>query len=167
MLEISGNFWKEAERNKYDALVCTTNLELNSRNELIMGAGIAKGFKTNFPRLPAEWGLQLIVDNVCDVFAEENQWSRLFVSTSRLTGQFLIGLPTKIKWKNNSTTSLVAQSLTNLMVFADRMKLRGVLMTRPGCGLGGLSWEKTVRPMMAKMDDRFTVIENAVRKKKC
>ncbi len=166
MIEINENFWQEADSGKYDALVYTTNLELNSRAELVMGAGIAKAFKERYPGLPKVWALQLIQFDACEEEINDIP-SRLFVTKYLPEEIYLIGLPTKIKWKNSSPIELVSKSLSNLKFFVESAGIKKVLMTRPGCGLGGLSWEKTVRPIFErlKMDDRFVVTNQTVIKK--
>jgi hypothetical protein len=152
MLERFGEFWDVAP--EYEVLVCTTNLKLNRKDELIMGGGIARAFKARFPHLPALWGLQR---KMLDVHGVERF---LFFDTSlSADNQHLVGLPTKYDWTEDSDIDLIDTGLEALRKFADIFKVKKVLMTRPGCGLGNLDWNGQVRDLVSHwLDDRFTVV---------
>lgn len=161
MIEITGDFFKEAKANtslSYDAIVCTTNLVTNSRRELIMGAGIARAFKLEFPWLPAVWGEQILERESLEKKKD------LMVYPTTVPGPFgpyvlqLVAFPTKYHWKENSSQSLITRSTFQLELMAHIMGWKKVLMTRPGCGCGGLVWDK-VKNWMGVLDDRFVVIE--------
>lgn len=133
MKEIKSDFFQHLSLNidKYDCIVCTTNKQLNKNNELVMGAGIAKAFKDKFPFLPKVFGNQIIErkDGIVSYYHE-----------GRYKG-WIIGLPTKDDWKNNSNRSLVDQSIYELYWFHKIHRIKSILMTKPGCGLGGLNWQ--------------------------
>lgn len=142
MIEKIGNFW--GEYDKYDAIVCTTNQIVKSNGELVMGGGIAYDFAVRYPYLPLVWGYQTR-KKIHLTIAYEQQW--------------LIGMPTKKHYKDPSPIDLIEKSCNELVKFADEYKLNSVLMTRPGCGLGGLSWHNVKPCIETILDDRFTVIE--------
>lgn len=71
---------------------------------------------------------------------------------------YLVAFPTKTDWRFRSDKSLIASSAQKLRIIADILDWREVLMTRPGCGMGGLEWDE-VRHLLDCLDERFYVIE--------
>lgn len=67
-----------------------------------------------------------------------------------------LGLP---GWMSRANRDLIYQSCCQLKNLADAQGFSSVVLPRPGCGAGGLSWEDEVRPLcQATLDDRFFVI---------
>lgn len=159
MKEVTGDFWKLAK--DYNTLVCTINLVVKANGELVMGAGIALEFAKNFPFLPQDFG-QKIKANI----AKPNYNLNTIITSSdfnEVTDEdyLILGIPTKIHWQDKSSLFFIEQSLYCL---AETVNERAkVLMTRPGCGNGGLKWEE-VRPLCEKyLDHRFTICEKEVK----
>lgn len=74
----------------------------------------------------------------------------------------LICLPTKTKWRASSSSELIARSADELVQLVKECGVNPppvVLMSRLGCGNGGLSWA-TVRPLLAKrlVEDLYVVV---------
>jgi len=152
MNEIRGDFWEVC--HSYDALCCTTNLVVKSSNgNLVMGAGIAKQFAQRFPCLPRIWGRRTE-----EMLERKDVWVTPIV-TPIDSDQFAVAIPTKIHWRNKSDISLIKRSIYHLAVIAKALGWKKVLLTRPGCGNGGLNWETEVKPNIEKfLDDKFDVI---------
>lgn len=56
---------------------------------------------------------------------------------------------------------LIEQSARELAILADQQGWQKVVVPRPGCGGGGLSW-KDVRPILERhLDERFLVITDS------
>lgn len=150
MLELYGDYWQFAKTA--DCLVFTSNRTLNSRGHLVMGAGIARDFKQHFPHLPALFGKVLT----------ESPDSHL-MSTFGYSGDFfytIVAFPTKEHWKDDSITNYIDRSCSELVIHADKYNANKVILTRPGCGLGGLQWED-VKPICLKhLDDRFSIVHS-------
>lgn len=140
MKEIIGDFWKEAEKG-YDAIVCTTNGIVRPNGRLVMGAGIAKAFRDKFENLDLEWGNRLTAMYEDD----PHFWPKLMVTENRWNilpkVKYLVAFPTKFDWKNPSSEELISASLDSLSVVISSFDWDSVLMTRPGCGCGGLIWD--------------------------
>lgn len=63
-------------------------------------------------------------------------------------------------WMGKSTTSLIACSASGLIKLTNEMDWEKVVLPKPGCSNGGLSWQKDVRPLLQEvLDDRFCVID--------
>lgn len=151
MLEIKGDFWAEAP--KYDVLCVTTNGIVKSDGRLAMGAGIALDFRNRFPDLDLDLG-DYVSRNGNHVFLK--YWDHE-VGLNRWIASF----PTKHNFRYRSELPLIKRSAQELVRVVDKFcPASKVLLTRPGCGMGGLTWS-AVYPIIAPiLDERFTVISN-------
>jgi hypothetical protein len=62
-------------------------------------------------------------------------------------------------WACVANPKLIEKSAHELVALADKHKLESVVLPRPGCGAGELSWTGQIRDMLAGiLDDRFWVI---------
>ena len=147
MIEIQGDFWKLKEKLKPDIIVFTSNRTLNSKGELIMGGGIALDFKQRYPLLPYLFGTEL------------RNNPNIHLQTTMLVSCHICAFPTKENWRNPSIPHYIEQSCKELVEYVDsQSKSMTVLMTRPGCGLGGLDWQSQVKPICEKyLDERFYI----------
>ena len=141
MIEKLGNLWEEVA----DVHVITTNGIIKKNGEAVMGAGIALQAKNLYPILPKKLAKRLTSDgNRVFVFHEVDR----IIST----------LPTKHDWKDKSDINLIRRSIGELAGLADRNRWNKVVLPRPGCSNGQLSWLE-VRPILVDLlDDRFFVI---------
>jgi len=151
MIEISGNLFNPP-LEKVDAICITTNGVVKKNGELVMGAGVAKQAANKVPALPKIWG------NYVAVQGNHVYWytTRKFFPIIPIT---FVSFPTKQDWRDKSDISLIKQSCLELVKLSDNMQWKKVLLTRPGCGLGGLNWEKEVKPVISELlDDRIHII---------
>jgi hypothetical protein len=139
MLETVGDIWEYAETA---VIVITTNGSLTKDGRAVLGRGVAKQAATLFPgfaeklgRLVAEQGSH-VFDLGCGIVSfpvEETAWS----------------LP---------DLRIISRSAEELLILADQSGWRRVVVPRPGCGGGGLTW-KDVQPLLEPwFDDRFVLI---------
>lgn len=156
MKEIKGDFWEEAYHPQngyyYDAICCTTNKIISNDDDLVMGAGIAKDFRDKFKGLNYFWGLllkrnrKLGYDGVMVEYTYDHPFD------------YLVAFPTKNNWKDKSDIDLIIKSSKQLKLISCALGFNKILMTQPGCGMGGLKW-KDVKPRIEDtLDDRFVVI---------
>lgn len=131
----------------------TSNGVLTPKGEAVMGAGIAKQVKDMWPTLPSALGYRISEHgNRVYVF-------RLDQFTQRFNCWYLIAFPTKRHYADPSDRDLIMHSLFQLVDISDSLGLEDVILPKPGCGLGGLSWD-SVRPLCeANLDDRFTIMD--------
>lgn len=145
---------------KFNAVVCTTNEVVKRNGELVMGAGIAKVFRDTFPILPFYWGEQLTQRK------KRGDGGHLMVThcssvSNYKIGPYLIAFPTKYHFKDSSSLELIEESMSELYLLADIMNFSSVLLPKPGCSNGGLSWEKQVYPVIKNaLDGRFIIIDS-------
>lgn len=139
MLEATGDLWEYPAEYR----VVTTNAIRRSNGCLVMGAGVAKQARDRFPGLDKKLG------GLVEKFG-----SRPFLCRE----EDIITFPTKVHWKEHSSLRLIRWSLGELVRIVDKYNIQSVVMTRPGCGNGGLQWSQ-VRPLLVGvLDDRFTVL---------
>lgn len=147
--EVEGNFWDNA--HKYDCLVVTINTIVKRNGELTMGAGIAKQFAKKYPDIPSIFG-----DLTKNIYKYSDRISPLVTTLDNQ--QYVIGIHTKLHWKDASPLWLIHQSIQDMVLLVNSLGIQSVLMTRPGCGNGGCDWEREIKPILSQfLDERFTV----------
>ena len=160
MIEITGDFWDHAQ--DYDVLVVPTNGVLTKDNKLVMGAGLARQFRDKYAGIDSYFGMELVFcETSCSPkFLRLNNayyYGMLTTDNSEFgsdSDKEIAALQTKAHWKDISDYDLIKWSVGKLWVEFLNEK---VLMTRPGCGLGGLVWSE-VKEMISFLGDNFTVI---------
>ena len=159
MRVIKGNIWDYHKNdttlrpsNPYYsgcAVVVTTNGEIRKDGKAVMGAGIALQAAQRFPYLSLSLAEGLRAHgNVVHYFPSYN----------------IITFPTKYDWRMPSDLSLIERSavqLASFLLMEDYAYLR-VIMTKPGCGHGKLSWPQ-VEPILTRhlfyLGERVRIIE--------
>lgn len=127
-------------------LCVTTNGIVKTDGRAVMGAGVAKAFAGRYPILPAVLGSKLL--------AHGNQVHYL----GTFDGVSILSFPTKHHWRSSSDLALISSSA---QVLAETARVRPeytFVVTPPGCGLGGLSWNM-VRHLVEQMPDNCWVID--------
>ncbi len=153
MKEIKGNIFNV----EADAICVTTNGVVKANGELVMGAGIAKAFAERWPSLPLRLGQAVKAHG--NVVMVNKAWEVSPQKIHTMPSYHIISFPTKHHWKDKSDLGLIIRSAKQLVVVADKLNLKQVVLTRPGCGLGGLDWETQVKPVLEPiLDDRFNII---------
>jgi O-acetyl-ADP-ribose deacetylase (regulator of RNase III) len=165
MHEITGNLF---ESEMADAICILTNGFVNTQGANTMGKGCALEAKQRWP------GIQMSVGDairhggndtrVLTVLGSE-EWDGFICLPPRLgwpaltVPYHILMFPTKNHWSEPSDLGLIQKSCVQLMELTDQRGWQSVVLPRPGCGAGGLSWENEVRPLIsAILDDRIYVI---------
>ena len=124
-------------------MVCiSTNGHLTKKGQAVLGRGCARQAEQRMPDLAARLG-GLIAQGGNHV---------------HLIGEGLVSVPVEESPWANPDLHLIRRSAEELRALADLQGWSRVVVPRPGCGGGGLSWPE-VRPLLADLfDDRFIVI---------
>lgn len=139
MHAISGDIWNFLGRA---VIAITTNGHVTKRGMAVLGRGCAAQARERFPDLPERLG-ELLVSSGNHVAA---------------LGDGLVAFPVEDSPWSVPDFGIISRSAMELRELADREGWRMVVVPRPGCGGGGLSW-KEVRPLLEEhFDDRFYVI---------
>lgn len=142
MIEATGNIWTV----EADATCVTTNGIVKRNGEAVMGAGIALQAKNRYPNLPMQLAKRLLLFG-----------NHVFIITQP-DGRNIATFPTKHDWKLDSSLTLIENSCEELVELVNKRGWSKVVLTRPGCANGKLSWSD-VKPILEKhFDDRFVVI---------
>lgn len=146
MREIFGNLW-EAE---CDLRVITTNPMINAKGQAVMGRGCALEAKKRIPGIEYRFA---------GLLGEHgNRVMRLERHGGADAGADLASFPVKHHWREKADPDLIRRSALQLVALADKFGYETVLLPRPGCGNGNLSFSD-VRPLLADvLDERFSVI---------
>jgi hypothetical protein len=139
MIEIQGNLW---EYFGTAIVAVTTNGLVTKSGKAVLGNGCAREAGERIPGLAARLGTLLTErgNHVQDL------------------DDGLVNFPVEHSPYENPDLRLIERSAKELVELADTKGWKKVVIPRPGCGGGGLSW-KEVKPLLEKyLDDRFLVI---------
>lgn len=137
MKEVTGDIWDFHPRH---FIVIPTNGAVNKNGECVMGRGLALQAKKRFPLLPLQVGKML-----------GKYGNKVFCFTQLRLYTF----PVKHNWWEKADPQLILKSMDELKIRVGSMDK--VYLPRVGCGNGQLDW-MMVRPVLAELDDRFTVV---------
>ena len=176
MIEVVGNLFEPPPRT---SVIClTTNGIVRNDGAAVMGRGVAREAVSRWPgieyrlghMLRAEGNVvhRLTVDGFVALGADMGRRyksipcspNRKYWLQSSIEVPFdIFSLPVKHHWRDQADLGLIEQSLTQLKT-ATRHFGGLVVLPRPGCGNGRLTWA-WVRPLVARVlnENRFVVIE--------
>jgi O-acetyl-ADP-ribose deacetylase (regulator of RNase III) len=120
-------------------IVIPTNECVKSNGEAVMGAGLALQAKIRFQNLAKSYGLSL------------KSGQSLMVHE----GYRVICVPTKGDWRDKSTVARITAACYGLAKTLETHPEMRLAIPALGCGLGGLNWEKTIKPLMTGVFSRF------------
>lgn len=140
MREICGNIW---DYYKTSIIAITTNGQVaKNGGTAVIGRGVAAQAARLFPWFAKRLG-------AC-IAESGNHVHHL--------GDNLVSFPVEHTIYENPDLRLIEQSARELAAMADAAGWTKIVVPRPGCGGGGLSWHD-VRPILERyFDDRFVII---------
>jgi hypothetical protein len=132
-----------------DAVVITTNGDINSQGRAVMGRGCALEAARLFPGIDRTLAAAL---------REHGNHVQVLDHRSLLGRELTIAsFPVKHHWHQPADLKLIERSVRELIALANELDWQTVVMPRPGCGNGRLCWED-VKPLLAGLDDRFVIV---------
>lgn len=142
MKEIIGNIWDM----KADIICITTNGNVKSNGDAVMGRGIALQCAKRYPHIPSFLGKSIGKNGNCVVPLDTAVLPHIF------------SFPTKLNWWEKSDIELIKKSCHELKSWMDQQGYKKVLLPRPGCANGGLNWADVKKAIAPILDDRVTVV---------
>lgn len=143
MIQYHGQMW---DFHGQAIIAITTGGLVSNKGHCAMPRGCARQARDLFPGLAAQLGA-LIQLHGNHVFALE---------------PLLVSFPVEHSPYEVPSLPLIEQSCQELVQLTDQQKWSQVIVPRPGCGGGGLSWDD-VEPILERyFDDRFTIITSEV-----
>jgi hypothetical protein len=118
----------------------TTNGYIRSDGGLVMGRGCALQAKRLYPDLQQKLGARVKRDGNHVHAVKKHK---------------LITFPVKHVWNEQADPALILRSMKELIWYHAEFDLGRVLLPRPGCGNGGLSWEGKVKPLLHTLIDHW------------
>ena len=143
MKEIYGDLW-DAD---CDLRVVTTNGDVNRRKAAVMGRGCALEAKSKVPGIEYHFARRL-----------NEHGNRVMLLAKLPDGSRLASFPVKHHWKDEADLALIRRSAGQLVALADTFGFERVVIPRPGCGNGRLSWTAVKDALADALDERFSVI---------
>lgn len=166
MKEKKADLFEMIYDEKVDAICITTNGQYTLDGRAAMGGGCAGVCAKRWPETAIRLGkcLKNHGVNLPFVIGALNNKGEYVEPTlkmikARTLKCLILSFPTIDNLIDGSNLELIKQSAQELKLMADRYDLRGLVIGRPGCGIGGLSWADQVKPMLEPiLDDRFTIV---------
>lgn len=144
-----GNIWTITE--KTDVLIFTANSTVTKDGRLVMGRGMAKEVKDNFPGIDTHFG-SIITST------KGARYGLMLIKLSPLK-LWLVAFQVKYLYKEGAKLELIEYSTSKLMDFVRINKsIRRVDMNFPGIGYGNLSRDE-VLPIISILPDNVHVWE--------
>lgn len=153
-----------------DAICITTNGFVTRDGRCVMGRGTAWQAKEKFPGIDKLLGklirqngnkVQIVLrTGTTDIVAfpvkpEKGRYPCPVVT--HMQGRFKVGQMVP-GWAMKADLAIIERSARELRQLADRMSWKRVVLPRPGCGAGELSWEE-VKPVLERhLDQRFIIV---------
>jgi hypothetical protein len=139
MQEVYGDIWDYLGKA---IIVITTSGSLTRDGRAVLGRGCARQAAERFPDLALQLGAL--------VLEQGNHVHNL--------GNGLASFPVEESAWSLPDLGLIARSARELRELADRERWETIVVPRPGCGGGGLSWGEVRSLLISQFDDRFLVI---------
>lgn len=146
MRYMTGDIWQLA--SDLDGwVVVPTNTQVRKDGAAVMGKGMAKDASDKFSGLSESLGRHI-----------QRFGDTIYVSRP------IICLPTKRDWRHPSRMEYIEKGCREIVelsrILNSVQHTQPILLPKLGCGLGGLNWERQVRPVVDAIleSDRFVLV---------
>lgn len=165
MKEIKSDLFEMIYEDGVDAICITTNGMYLTDGRAAMGGGCAGVCAKRWPETAFRLGkcLKNFLTNVpfiigaLDADGEYLEPSLKIIKEQKFK-TLIFSFPTIDDLMDGAKLKLIENSAKELKALVDRFGLKGVIVPRPGCGIGSLSY-KDVKPILEEFfDDRFTIV---------
>jgi hypothetical protein len=168
MKELKADLFELIYEDNVDTICITTNQQYTMQGIAAMGGGCAGVCAKRWPETAKNLGQKLKVFgvNVPFVIGAVNDVGNYLEPTREIIKNkrfkcLIFSFPTINDIIDGSNIQLIKQSTTILKDYADQFDLKGIILPRPGVGIGGLSWSEVKPAIEPILDDRFTIVSFA------
>jgi hypothetical protein len=148
-----------------DAICITTNGMYLTDGRAAMGGGCAGVCAKRWPETAFRLGkcLKNFLTNVpfaigaLDVDGEYIEPNLKMIKEKKFK-TLIFSYPTIDNLMDGAKINLIENSAKELRKLVDRFELKGIMVPRPGVGIGGLNWADVKTVIEPHMDDRFTIV---------
>jgi len=165
MKELKEDLFECIFDSEADAICITTNGNYSRNGVAIMGGGCAGEAARRWPEMPVRLGkmLRSFTSNIPFVIGAVDENGDALELTKELVDsrQFkclVFSFPTINNLIDGSNLSLIKQSATIMMDYANQYGLKKIVLGRPGVGIGGLKWSEVKPEIENILDDRFVIV---------
>ncbi len=164
MREVRGDLFNP--RGSVDAICLTTNGMVKQDGSCVMGRGCAAQAKTRWPGIEHVLGSKITgLDNHVHLLTQF-QPVCLFLPVDKVNFDYetvpldyhVVSFPVKHHWRDQADLDLIKRSAKELISLVDGLGWSKVVIPRPGCGAGRLTWKTVKTALKPLLDDRFYVI---------
>lgn len=113
----------------------------------VMGKGIAKEFKRQYPEMFEEY-LRKCANGSLDI-------GKLWLY--KASHKWILNFPTKKHWRNKSRVEYIEAGLKEFAEIHASEEIESISFPMLGCGNGGLDWNSQVKPLMEKYLGRLPI----------
>lgn len=165
MKERKADLFETIYESNVDAICITTNGMWLDNGRAAMGGGCAGVCAKRWPETAIRLGtcLKNFLTNVPFVIGALDADGKyiepkLPMIRAKKFKVLIFSFPTIDNLMDGAKMRLIENSAKELKVLVDRFDLKGIMVPRPGVGIGGLNWSD-VKPILEPyMDDRFTIV---------
>lgn len=164
MKEKKADLFETIHEDGVDAICITTNGHYTLDGQAVMGGGCAGVCAKRWPQTSLRLAKCLKnLGNIPFAIGALDKDGNYFEPSLKIIKDkkfktLIFSFPTIDNLMDGASLPLIKQSAEALKILVDRFELRGVVVPRPGVGIGGLNWQD-VKPILEPyFDDRFTVV---------
>lgn len=165
MKEIKADLFEMIYEDGVDAICITTNGMWLTDGRAAMGGGCAGVCAKRWPETAVRLGkcLKNFLTNVPFVIGALDDKGEYIEPTLKMIKEkkfktLIISYPTIDDLMSGAKIDLIKNSAKEVKALADKFGLKGIVVPRPGVGIGGLTWGDVKSEIEPYMDDRFTVV---------
>jgi hypothetical protein len=170
MIEINGNLWNHV--GKADVICITTNGFVKKNGAAVMGRGCALQARNNYPNLAKLLGSSIRKKgNNCNFLIKDSDTHIYSFPVKHIQAkinsleELVPHMRNKLKvgdmapgWALKADMELILTSANQMLLLANENNWSTIIIPRPGCGAGELSWTQVGLSLHSVLDDRFKAI---------
>lgn len=165
MKELKADLFETIYEDDVEAICITTNGQYTMQGIAAMGGGCAGVCARRWPETAQRLGkmLKTFGTNIPFVIGALDEDGNYIEPTREMIREkqfkcLIFSFPTINNLMDGANIQLIKQSATVLKDYIDEYNLKGIMVPRPGVGIGGLQWADVKAAIEPILDDRFTII---------